>query len=46
MERQVPKKKFEVKKFGGVVLWNWENDVENCGICKNMIMNVGNRKIS
>ncbi|KAL4510631.1 hypothetical protein ABPG72_004785 [Tetrahymena utriculariae] len=31
-------KRFEVKKWNAVALWQWDIEVENCAICKNNIM--------
>ena len=34
----VPKQRFTVKKWSGVALWAWDVKGENCGICRNHIM--------
>ena len=31
-------KRFEVRKWSAVALWSWEVAVDNCAICRNMIM--------
>lgn len=32
------KKRFEVNKWSAVALWSWDLQVDNCAICRNMIM--------
>lgn len=33
-----PKQKFEVKKWIGVAMWTFNNDVELCAVCRNLIV--------
>jgi len=37
------KKRFEVNKWSAVALWSWDLQVDNCAICRNMIMHHGGR---
>ena len=33
-------KRFTVKSWSGVALWSWDTIVENCAICRNLIIDV------
>lgn len=31
-------KRFEIKKWNAVALWSWDIEVDNCAICRNLLM--------
>lgn len=38
--KEMKKKRFEIKKLAAMAMWSWDIMVDNCAICRNLIMDL------